>query len=320
MTIDAIKALPAGIRARVKYGETASSRSTMRIGGIAECLIELSSPEEIKIAAAALIKEKIFFRLLGRGSNALLPDEGLEGVTIVYADGGAKPEIRSDGLRFGGSADLDAVVKACVEAGTTGLEELSGIPGTLGGAIYGNAGAFGRQIGEFVVSLEIAANDGSVETISRDECGFSYRDSAFKRNGAIIVSATLKGAASDAAKGLARRAEILSMRRDKHPDVFILPSCGSFFKNSDRFDSDGRRIAAGYFLDQCGAKGMRVNDACVYHKHANIIVNLGAAKARDVIELAKTMRSAVKDKFGVTLEPEVQIWNKSPQGANERPF
>lgn len=320
MLIEAIKALPAQIGARVKYNEPTSRYTTMRLGGTAECLIELTSSEEIKAAARALINEKAIFRLLGKGSNVLPPDEGLDGVTIVYADGEIKPKICVDGLRFCGSADLDAVIKTCVEAGTTGLEELSGIPGTLGGAIYGNAGAFGRQIGEFVKSIEIITADGRVETIGRDECGFAYRDSAFKRNGAIIASATLKGATSSPEKGRARRAGIISLRRDKHPNVEILPSCGSFFKNSDRFDDDGRRIAAGYFLDICGAKNMRVNDACVYHKHANIIVNLGAAKARDVIELAKMMRSVVKNSFGVELEPEVQIWNKSPQGASERPF
>ncbi len=238
------------------------------------------------------------FWVFGQATNVLFPDEGL-GKRVIFFQGG---EFHLDGewLISDAGVALGEIIEASLREGLAGLENLAGIPGTLGGAIYGNAGAFGSEIGPLVREVEVW-KEGKVHRIKNPE--FGYRDSVFKRQGGVILRAWLK-----LKRGTGREREIaeerLRARARKHPSQQVA-CAGSFFKNV--LMPDGRKIPAGRLLEEVGAKELRVGGAGVFEKHANFIVNMGGAKAKDVLRLAKILKERVKEKFGITLQEEVII-------------
>jgi len=223
-----------------------------------------------------------------------LPDCRLEGDTMLVSAGVA----------------LDAVSQFAAEEGRTGLGFASGIPGTVGGGICGNAGAFGSQLGDVVDRVEVLTRAGMTRVLPREDLVFGYRCSSLQQTGDVVVRAWLCVGAGDRAQERAEREKILAMRREKHPDWRVLPTAGSFFKNLPPEEAGGHRRAAGRFLDEAGAKAMREGGAYVFEKHANIVMAGPGATARDVILLTSRMASAVQAKFGFALEPEVQVWGK----------
>ena len=281
--------------------------TTFRLGGRCRCLITCETPRQLEMAVGELAVAGEKFLLIGGGSNLLVSDDGLD-VTIIryYSE---KPAIHHHGdvVEVDCAMLLDDLALFSVEHGLDGLVYASGIPGTVGGAIAGNAGAFGKQIGDRTESVLLMDHTGRKRWQSGKSLGFAYRHSRLQNDGEIVVTAVLKLEPGDPAELKKQRNEILALRRQKHPDWRKQPTAGSFFKNIEPTSAAERRQAAGWFLEQAGAKSMRVGGARIFDKHANIIVTEGACKAQDVLDLSRQMAAAVKAKFGFDLTPEVRV-------------
>ena len=195
-----------------------------------------------------------------------------------------------------------------VEHGLGGLVNASGIPGTVGGAIVGNAGAFGWQVGDALVSVDLLTRDGGRDTVGPGALGFSYRDSQLKRTRQIVRSAVFRMPGTDPAADRAERQRILDLRASKHPDLSVFSCAGSFFRNIEPTSAADRRQAAGYLLDKAGAKAMKFGGAGVYEKHANIIIkDSDDCSAQDILELSRMMAAAVHERFDIELMREAQL-------------
>ena len=282
--------------------------TTFRLGGPCRELVTVPNA----VTAAKVIREwnaaGVGWRVLGGGSNVLVADEGIsEAVFRMYTE---LPDCRLEGdsLSVSAGVALDAVSQFAAEEGRMGLGFASGIPGTVGGGICGNAGAFGSQLGDVLERVEVVTREGSTKVLRREVLVFGYRCSSLQQTGDVVVRAWLRIGAGDRARECAVREEILAMRKEKHPDWHVLPTAGSFFKNLPPEEAGGHRRAAGKFLEAAGAKTMREGGAYVFEKHANIVIAGPGAKARDVAKLTTRMASAVQEKFGFALEPEVRFW------------
>ena len=281
--------------------------TTFRLGGPCRCLIACETSRQLEAAVGELAAAGEKFLLIGGGSNLLVSDDGLDVAIIRYYS--EKPAVHRHGdvLEVDCAMLLDDLALFTVEHGLDGLVYASGIPGTVGGAIAGNAGAFGKQIGDRTESVLLMDHTGRKRWTSGRNLGFAYRHSRLQNDGEIVVTAVLKLEPGDPAELKKQRAEILDLRRQKHPDWRKQPTAGSFFKNIEPTSAADRRQAAGWFLEQAGAKSMRVGGARIFEKHANIIVTEGDCKAQDVLDLSRQMVAAVKAKFGFDLTPEVRM-------------
>ncbi len=258
--------------------------------------------------------------LLGGGSNLLVSDAGLRGLVVRNAC----EEVEFEGAvaRVGCGADLLGFIERCRDRSLAGLEFAAGIPGTVGGALYGNAGCYGRDIGSQVIDCTHATPDGAtIETRPAAWYEFGYRDSRLKRDPRVLLSCRLRLVPGERATIQREMDEKLEIRRVKHPEWRTEPTAGSYFKNlppdwqmpGAKHSPGTRRVAAGQLLEECGCRGLRVGDAMVFAKHANIIVNAGQASAADVLALAQEMKSRVRERFGVTLEEEVMFLGARPE-------
>jgi len=287
--------------------------NTYGVGGRADYFLKAQKKEDL-VEAISFVREKnIPYIVLGKGSNILFSDSDYSGLVILNELKGIERE--GDKINVLSGATLAEVVKFSKEEGLSGAEFLAGIPGTLGGAILGNAGAFGRSLGEIVESVDFLT-EGGIERIEKNSLEFGYRDSGFKRTRGVIVSALIslhestKGAVEEKVR------EILDQRKDKHPKG---RTCGSFFKNIEAASlppevqeklknyENHDKIPAGKLIEAAGLKGMRVGDVEVSQVHANFLVNTGHATSSDIGMLAKTIEVKVLEIFGVNLEPEVRI-------------
>lgn len=277
-----------------------SAMSSFGIGGPADLFFEARTEGELEAAVSLAVAERFPFYVIGGGNNLLFDDSGYRGLIIRNRlEGVVLGEIRISVLSGTG---LPCVLREALGASLCGLEFLAGIPGTVGGAVYGNAGAYGWSIGEVLETATILRPGGRKETLSRGELGFGYRDSALKKTPGIVLSATLLCAPGDSAESEAKIRDILEKRRAKHPPLGTA-CAGSYFKNS--VSGTGARIAAGKLLQQASACGLTVGDAAVYENHANFIINRGNARARDVLILAEELKDRVFKAFGIRLEEEV---------------
>jgi UDP-N-acetylmuramate dehydrogenase len=277
-----------------------SAMSSFGIGGPADLFFEARTEGELEAAVSLAVAERFPFYVIGGGNNLLFDDSGYRGLIIRNRlEGVALGEIRISVLSGTG---LPCVLREALGASLSGLEFLAGIPGTLGGAVYGNAGAYGWSIGEVLETATVLRPGGQRETLSREDLGFGYRDSALKKTPGIVLSATLLCSPGDSAESEAKIRDILEKRRTKHPPLGTA-CAGSYFKNS--VSGTGARIAAGKLLQQAGACGLAVGDAAVYENHANFIINRGNARAGDVLTLAEELKDRVFKMFGIRLEEEV---------------
>jgi len=247
------------------------------------------------------------FIVIGGGSNLLVSDNGIDGIVIRYYSDVPRIEPRSRLLRVTAGTLLDEVVSFCAEQGLAGMNFLTGIYGTVGGAIVGNAGAFGRQISECLSSVDVTDTAGHSQILSPDQLDFGYRDSAFKHNDMIVLEAVFSLNQGDRSQLLKERNELLALRKEKHPDLKRLPSAGSFFKNISPEGNQQNRQAVGWFLEQAGVRNLRVNGAAVFEKHANMIVKESECCAQDVFNLSRMMAQRVKKSFGLDLSREVRL-------------
>lgn len=294
--------------------------TTFRIGGPADWFVSATTPDVLVAALAAARRLDLPVFLLGGGSNLLVSDEGFRGLVVRNAC----EAVQFDGTAalVEGGADYLEFIRLCRARGLAGLAYAAGIPGSVGGAVYGNAGCYGQDIGSRVVECTVATLDGGrVETLPASWFGFGYRDSRLKREPRALLSVLLRLEPGDPGEIQREVDEKLEIRRVKHPQWREEPTAGSYFKNlPPGFQVPGlphspgtHRIPAGALLDACGARGLRVGDAAVFAKHANILVNLGRATARDMLALAEELKARVRAKFGVELEEEVMFLGPRPE-------
>lgn len=298
-----------------RKNEPLAAFTSIGVGGPAKRLIEISDPDDLTALARDMTLARIPWRLLGGGSNVLVDDAGCDELVVVFRTDGQTIRVEDELITAAGGVSLKDLVDASVQAGLADLSFAAGIPGTVGGAVYGNAGAFGLQLGDILESALLMDKNGKTFRQGPSELDFAYRRSNLKTSGHILLKASFRlkaeglSAEQSERDGVrARIQEILALRKSKHPDLELTPSAGSFFKNLEPTSAADRRQAAGAFLEKAGAKEMKVGQAAVFHKHANIIINRGGASCADILELARSMRRAVQERFGLSLEREVIVW------------
>jgi UDP-N-acetylmuramate dehydrogenase len=293
--------------------------TTLRIGGPAAFYFAARDAHQLVEALKAARELELPLFLLGGGSNLLVSDEGFRGLVVRNVIEGV--EFDGTAAQVGCGTDFLELIYTCRHHGLAGLEFAAGIPGSIGGALYGNAGCYGEDIGSFTIECTVASLDGAtVVTRPAAWFEFAYRDSRLKRDPWVLLSCLLQLRRGERGAIQAAIDEKLEIRRVKHPQWRVEPTAGSYFKNlPPGFQVPGlphspgtHRIPAGALLDACDCRGLRVGDAMVFAKHANILVNAGRATARDVLTLAATMKSRVREKFGVELEEEVMFLGEKP--------
>jgi len=297
-----------------------SDYTTFQLGGACLSLTECATPHELIQTVQKFKKENTPFLLIGGGSNLVVSDNGLNTNVIRYVSPSPLIEHQDNDVTVSAGTLLDDLALFCVEEGIAGLNFTTGIPGTVGGAVVGNAGAWGQQVGDVLTSAVILDDQGKTKTVTADYFAFSYRHSHLKETNEIIVSVTFSGTQGDPVALAAERAEILKKRVEKHPDLKTHPCAGSFFRNIEPTSKAERRQASGWFLEQAGGKSLKVGGAYIFERHANIIVKAPQASAQDVYDLHLKMIDAVKEKFGLALIREVRFAGKfrnSPQPLQE---
>ncbi len=293
------------VRGKIQWDAPLSAWTTYRIGGPADALVTLLDVEDLQEVLKFCRLEELRWKLLGRGSNILAADEGFGGIVIVLGEGfkyiGRDPERDEAGTRVnsGAAVGLARLSSWCADNGLSGFEFASGIPGTVGGGVVMNAGAWGRSMGDVIRSIELVDHE-KIEIISEKHLDFSYRTcrALAGRKDAVVTGVTMsfKTAAPEQIRETIRT--LKEKRKERQP--YGQPNCGSVFRNPEE-------ISAGKLIDDAGLKGRRIGDAAVSEKHANFIVNCGQATAHDVLALIDEIKEKVMQTSGVELIPEVQF-------------
>lgn len=282
---------------RVKLDQPMDRYTTFRIGGPADVMFFPETPQEILVAQALATESGVPVTVIGCGSNLLVSDAGIRGLVIALGKPFSRIEVRENAIFAQAGARLSAVANAALAHGLTGLEFASGIPGSVGGGAYMNAGAYGGQLSDVLTEVELL-RDGMAVRVPASEMDFGYRHSAAMESGALITGATFALQPGDPEEIRARMDDLNGRRRDKQPLEY--PSAGSTFKRPEGY-------FAGALIEQAGLKGCRIGGAMVSEKHAGFIVNAGNATAQDVFELIMRVQHTVLDRSGVWLEPEVRL-------------
>lgn len=270
--------------------------TTFKIGGPADVLVTPVSEEQI-IACIALLRENnVPFYVVGNGSNLLVSDKGIRGVVIKLFRNFADIALEDTRIKAKAGAPLFGLVGLAAKNGLSGLEFASGIPGTIGGAVLMNAGAYGSEMKDVVVETKYLDTEGRVNTCREHE--FSYRDSIFQRNGGIILETHIALSKRPSDEIYAEMNRLSALRREKQPLNY--PSAGSVFKRPPSY-------YAGKLISDAGLKGFSVGGAMVSEKHAGFVINTGTATCAEVCALLDTVRDRVFEKFGVMLQREVKF-------------
>ena len=273
--------------------------TTFRVGGEADVLVNINDPAEVPVALRAARNAGVPVTLIGNGSNLLVRDGGIRGLVVRIAQPMSAITREGDVLHVQAGATLPSVAGFAQRSGLAGLAPMAGIPGTMGGAVIMNAGAYGGEMSQFVTRVDaIARSDGKPIRFEGKSLGFAYRHSAMMDANVIVTNVTLRLAPGDPDAIARQTEELLAARREKQPLEY--PSAGSTFKRPEG-------AFAAKLIDDAGLKGLRVGDAQVSEKHAGFILNLGNATASDILALMGEVQSRVRARFDVNLEPEVRI-------------
>lgn len=283
---------------RILVNEPMRLHTTFKIGGNADYFAIPESMEAVRSLVQTAIERGIPYFIIGNGSNLLVSDKGFRGLVIQMEDGFQKVEAEGDIITAEAGILLSRLSRFALQKGLSGLEFASGIPGTLGGAVMMNAGAYGGEMSQVVTEVQSLTEDGRLILRKNDEIGFAYRHSAFSENHEIILKVALKLQKGDPDEIQATMTELAAKRREKQP--LELPSAGSTFKRPEGY-------FAAKLIDDAGLRGFRIGGAQVSEKHAGFVVNTGDATASDIIKVMKHVKNTVEEKFGVTLEPEVRL-------------
>jgi UDP-N-acetylenolpyruvoylglucosamine reductase len=287
---------------RIRREEPLASRTTLRVGGAARIYAEPAGVDDLRSVLLGSAEAGVPVLLLGRGSNLVVPDEGVDGVVLALTDPlwSAFEPLPDGRIRVGAGLRLKQLCGLAAQAGLSGCEFLEGIPGTVGGALRMNAGAMGGWMFDLVEEVEVMERGGAVRTLRRSEMHVDYRHCA-ELHSAIALGAVLRPASPAASEEISRQIDVY--RRKRHESQPREPSAGCVFKNPPG-------TSAGRLIDECGLKGERVGDAEISPVHANFIVNRGNATGSDVLELVRRVRARVRQARGIELEPEVLLYGR----------
>lgn len=283
--------------------EPMSKHTTFRCGGPARFFVRASNAADITAAINAAEKADTPWWIVGCGSDLLVSDAGLPGVVIEIGERMAHISIDESVVRVQAGATNEAVAQAALEAGLTGYEFASGIPGSVGGAAIMNAGAYDGEFKDVAASVSCLFPDGTVREIPAEKADWSYRHSMMSDEGLVVLGATLQLAAGNKDDIRAKMDDLAQRRSSKQP--LEMASAGSTFKRPEGY-------FAGKLIQDAGMQGHSVGDAQVSTKHAGFVVNTGNATAADVLQVIRDVQAAVADQFGVTLETEVRMWGFEP--------
>ncbi|MGN0148954.1 MAG: UDP-N-acetylmuramate dehydrogenase [Clostridia bacterium] len=282
----------------VKINEEMKNHTTFRIGGPADIFVSVKSTEEIIRILEACNESKTPCMVMGNGSNMLVSDKGIRGVVIHIGSNMSGCRIDGETVYAEAGILMSALAKKILEAELTGFEFAAGIPGTLGGGIYMNAGAYGGELKDIIDEVTYIDENNEIKTSKNDELEFGYRHSIFETGKYVILSCTMKLKKGNFEEIKAQMADYTKRRNDKQP--VSMPSAGSTFKRPEGY-------FAGKLIQDCGLMGYSIGGAQVSEKHAGFVVNKGGATADNVLKLIEHIQKTVMDKFGVWLEPEVRL-------------
>lgn len=295
LDLDELRKLAVG---EVLVAEPMAPHTSFRIGGPSLAMVFPTTIAEIRALMQWSQEKDVPVLVLGRGSNVLCPDEGLQAVVLNMSRLGPEPMFDHDEVVAGAGVAMSRLARLAVQHGYTGLEFAAGIPGTFGGVLTMNAGAHGGEIAHVVHSVTVLTSDLQVETWTKSQLGYRYRHSALQRPGMVALAGTLHLERGDLEAARAKLKLYLEQRRAKQP--LSRPNCGSVFTNPPGG-------SAGALIESVGGKGRIVGDAQISDLHANFIINRGNARARDVLSLIEWAQNEVYRVYGITLEPEVRI-------------
>ncbi len=291
---------------KIKIDEPMASHTSLKVGGMVDLLLWPANDGQLRYSLKFAKKKNLPIRVIGRGTNLLVKDEGIRGVVIVLIgdyklkmllDKGEKKQRGIKEVVTGAGTTLANLGAFALKNNLTGMECLSAIPGTLGGALMMNAGAGGQEIGSLVESVRIMNYEGNIHDISKEDIHFGYRSSSLKEKG-VILGAKLKLASGKHQEILKKTKEHIHWRNANQP--IGDPSAGSIFKNSPEGP-------AGKLMEAAGLKGLRVGGAEISTKHANFIINSGGAKASDILELIDIAKNRILEKSGAKMELEIEV-------------
>ena len=284
----------------IRFNESMANHTSFRIGGPAEVMAMPKTADELSQLLRWAKQEQIVPAILGAGTNVLAPDAGMTGLVICLKDALQGMELLDGGrIRVAAGVTMTRAAVFAANHNLSGMEFAHGIPGTVGGGVYMNAGAYGGEIRDICESVDVMSADGVLTTLSNEEMTFGYRHSRLEDEGGIVVSAVFKLTDKPEQEIRTQMQDLMNRRKTSQP--LDLPSAGSAFK----------RPVGGYaaaLIDQAGLKGFQIGGAAVSEKHAGFVVNLGGASAKDVQDLLSRVSDLVFENSGIRLEPEVRIW------------
>ena len=288
-----------------------SNYSSFHTGGKADLFFYADTVEKLKSILSYVFKNSIPFFVVGGGTNILFSDKGLRGMLIVNAS--SEIELFESNIKCSSGVKIENLMAFCLKHSMAGAEFLTGLPGTVGGAIYGNAGANGSEISNLVENVELFSKENGFFSLDSKDMSFSYRNSILKLNEfskIIALSAKLKFKKGSLSEIKSKMKNSMVGRVKNHPSKLV-NSCGCFFKNPSQL-FNGDKVSAGKLLDMFGAKNMRVGGACVSKKHCNFLINESNSSSSDIFELAKKLKDVVFENTGIVLENEVRIISDEP--------
>lgn len=297
--------LTGAVRGKIRWDAPLSEWTTYRIGGPADALVTLLDVEDLQELLKVCVRLQLRWKILGWGANILVADEGFRGIIIVLGDGfkyigrDRQEDEESTLMKSGAGVSLAKLSTWCGDNGLSGFEFASGIPGTVGGGVIMNAGAWGRSMGDVVTEIELVDHE-KIEIINEEHLGFSYRTcrALVSRKHSVVTGVTMSFKKGDPEQIRETIRTLKEKRQQRQP--YGKPTCGSVFKNPEG-------NSAGRLIDEAGLKGLRIGDAEVSRKHANFIENCGKATARDVRALMDEIRNKVLQTSGIELIPEVKF-------------
>ncbi|MFY9176813.1 MAG: UDP-N-acetylmuramate dehydrogenase [Caldicoprobacterales bacterium] len=283
---------------RILKDEPMKKHTSFRIGGPADIMVLPANEEEIIHTLKVCKDTSVPIFIMGNGSNLLVRDKGIRGVVLKISENYSNIDIGGKTIKAQSGVLLSTLSRAAVRHSLKGLEFASGIPGTLGGAITMNAGAYGGEMKDVVVSVRCIDSNGKIHILDEEEMNFGYRTSCIQTTDLIVSEVDMVLEYGDQQESLDLMADLARRRREKQPLAY--PSAGSTFKRPVGY-------YAGKLIQDCGLKGLRIGDAQISDLHAGFIINLGNATAQNVIDLIKKVQDIIYDKYGVEMVPEVRI-------------
>lgn len=284
-------------REKVRVNENMDQHTTFRIGGPADYFVMPSEVSEVKAVIALCEQEKMPYYVIGNGSNLLVADKGFRGVIVQIAGQMSAMQVDGDTMTVQAGCSLAQIAGRALVEGLTGFEFAAGIPGTFGGAVRMNAGAYGGEIKDVLECATVLTREGKVLKLPANEMEFGYRTSVVERTGCVVLEGQIRLRKGEKEKIKAVMDDLHERRVSKQPLEY--PSAGSTFKRPEGY-------FAGKLIQDAGLKGFRVGGACISEKHSGFVINTEHATAADVVMLMEQVDAKVKEKFGVGLEPEVR--------------